>query len=201
MRYPGLDLVVVDNPGIGNHASIGAAISAAQQAPGASVWVPASYTGTDAVPANPGVSVFDLRGASGTFTGALGVIAKADLTAQQANIAATTLYTVPANAGGMYRMSGYVALTQAATTSSTLPNINALWTDNDTSVAGQGGFTSVLTNNTVGINSAEGSVLAGVITFNAKAGTAIQYLTANYASVGATPMLYAIHIKLEYLGQ
>jgi len=37
-------------------------------------------------------------------------------------------------------------------------------------------------------------------TIQAQAGTAINYSTTGYTSVGATPMQYAIHIKLEYLG-
>jgi hypothetical protein len=205
MRYPGLDLVVVDNPGIGTHPSIGAAINAAQQPPGASVWIPASYTGGESVPANPGVPVFDFRGTSGTFTGSLSVIAKVDLTAQAANIAPTTLYTVPVNAGGMYRISGYVILTQAATTSSTLPNIAVNWTDVDVNAVILGAaLNGNPTNNVVGTTSNVGySAAAAAIpgTINAKGGTVIQWLTQSYASSGATPMLYAVHIKLEYLGQ
>lgn len=53
----------------GPHTTIAAAINAAKQSPGASVWIPAWYTGGDSVPATPGVATFDMRGTSGSFSG------------------------------------------------------------------------------------------------------------------------------------
>ena len=155
------------------------------------------------------VQLFTITGATQalTFTGvpALGrgvAVAKADAIAQAANIGTTPLYTVPANAGGTYRISGYAVVTQAATTSSTLPQIAITWTDNDTStVENSIGVTTSPTTNTVGTF---GSAIAGGTPngfISVKAGTVIQYATFSYASTGATPMQYAVHIKLEYLGQ
>jgi hypothetical protein len=129
--------------------------------------------------------------------------AKVDLTGQTANIGATTLYTVPASGVGMYRVSAYVVETTAASVSSTLPNVQIVYTDNDTNtvvtmdatpIFGAAGIgqTGPLTANTVGTAS------AGVIVINAKAGTTIQYQTVNYASTAAG-MAYAIHLKLEVL--
>lgn len=53
----------------GPQTNIQAAINAAKTSPGAAVWIPAWYTGSDSVPATPGVPVFDMRGSAGTFTG------------------------------------------------------------------------------------------------------------------------------------
>lgn len=57
----------------GPQTNIAAAINAAKTAPGAAVWIPAWYTGTDAVPASPGVPVFDMRGTGSTSFAAGGV--------------------------------------------------------------------------------------------------------------------------------
>ena len=130
-----------------------------------------------------------------------GMVAKVDLAGQSANIGLTTMYVVPAASGGTYRLSCYPVVTQAATTSSTLPYCVAGWTDSDTAVANGLVITSgSATANTVGTTGLQ-TYGYGSITFQAKAGSNIQYQFGSYASVGATPMLYAAHVKLEYLGQ
>jgi hypothetical protein len=131
------------------------------------------------------------------------IVAKADLLAQQATVSPTTLYTVPANAGGMYRISAYSVVTQAATTSSALPGVLVTWTDNDTNFSEFFNLSNSNSTNTVGAisTSPNGGFPSSPSTINVKPGTVIQYSTSTYASVGATPMLYAVHIKLEYLGQ
>ncbi len=121
--------------------------------------------------------------------------AQANLSAQAANVAATTIYAVPAGGAGMYRISCYASVTQAATTSSTLPNIGVLWTDNDSGVALSS--TTVTPTNTANTLGAFGT---GSIIIYAKASTNIQYQTSNYASSGATAMQYGAHIKVEFLG-
>jgi len=128
-----------------------------------------------------------------------GVVAKYDATAQAANIGATTLYAVPANGGGMYRIIANVVLTQAATTSSTLPNCACVYTDNDSGVSENIAFIPTSTANVVG-TVVLGTNVSGMLVVNAKANTNIQIGTNSYASSGATPMQYAVHIKLEYLG-
>jgi hypothetical protein len=127
--------------------------------------------------------------------------ATVDLTGQTANIGATTLYAVPSTGAGMYRVSAYVVLTTAASVSSTLPNVQIVFTDNQTNtsitmnatpilgVAGIG-QTGALTANTVG------TAVSGVIVVNAKASTNIQYSLVNYAS-SLAGMAYAVHLKLE----
>lgn len=112
-----------------------------------------------------------------------------------ANIAPTTMYAVPADRGGLYRVSAYGVVTQAATTSSTLPNIGVLWTDNDANVA-------LSANNVTPTNpaNAPGAFGNGDAVISARGGTNIQFQTSNYASSGATAMQYAVHLRLEYLG-
>jgi hypothetical protein len=130
----------------------------------------------------------------GTWATPSGVsVIAVNLTGQAANIGATTLTTPGAN--GFYRISCYIVLTQVATTSSTLPVCQGSWTDADS---------SVVENVTFGVNTSAntlGLLISGTPDKNpfffAKSGTAITYLTAGYASSGATPMQYAIHIRLE----
>jgi hypothetical protein len=130
------------------------------------------------------------------------IVAKADATAQSANIATTTLYTVPANGAGMYRVSCYVVVTRAATTSSTMPACTVGWVDADTAVFANPYVSTTSTANAVGPSSAwQAGGGTGLMIINVAANTNIQYTTSSYASSGATPMLYAVHIKLEYLGQ
>lgn len=127
--------------------------------------------------------------------------AQIDTTGLTANAGATTLYAVPSNAQGMYRISAYVTLTTAASVSSTLPNVQIVYTDPDSSatitmdatpVLGVAGIgqTGALTGNTVGLTS------VGVIVVNAKLSTTIQYKTVNYASTAAG-MAYSIHLRIE----
>jgi hypothetical protein len=128
-----------------------------------------------------------------------------NLTAQTGNINPTTLYAVPIGAGGMYRVSCYIVTTQAATVSSTLPSCVITWTDADTSVSPSFPITATSTQNIVGVVGPNVINNGGVITsspfpINVKGGTNIQYNTSNYASSGATPMQFAIHIRLENLG-
>ena len=136
--------------------------------------------------------VATLNGA-GKIPPAQTVYASSDVVTQAANIGATTIYAVPS--AGLYRVNAYAVVTQAATTSSTLPNVGILWTDNDTSVA----LSSVNVTPTNTAN-APGAFGNADIVISAKSGTNIQYQTSNYASSGATPMQYAVHLRVEYLG-
>jgi hypothetical protein len=130
------------------------------------------------------------------------VVAKADATAQASNTSPVTIYAVPSTGAGSYRACGYVVVTQAATTSSTMPAINLQWTDLDTLNAGtnvQIGTTS--TGNTVGTTNSPhvgGAIQCTLL--QVAANSNIQWNMSGYASSGVTPMQYAIHIKLEYLG-
>jgi hypothetical protein len=113
-------------------------------------------------------------------------------TAQAANVNSPTFYAVPTS--GLYRVSAYVVLTQAATTSSTLPGVSVSYTEAITGavvqdiVFGTGGTT-----NTVGLHQGGSAVI------QAQQGSHIGYITTGYASSGATPMQYAVGIKVEPL--
>lgn len=119
-------------------------------------------------------------------------VATVDLTAQAANIAATTAYT-PASSG-LVRIVAYIVVTQAATTSSTLPSVVITWTDRDN---------STLQTFTLTAASPSGNTLTtygqAVLVTSALAASNVQYATSSYASSGATPMQYAIHLKVEQL--
>lgn len=91
----------------------------------------------------------------------------------------------------MYRVSCYVIVTTAATTSSTLPSCNLIWTDNDNSNNQSANVTATHTGNTVTTYS-QGATIISV-----KASTSVTWSTAGYATSGATSMLYAVHIKIE----
>jgi hypothetical protein len=126
------------------------------------------------------------------------IVAKADAVAQAANIGTTTLYPVPVSGAGMYRFTNTINVTQAATTSSTLPAVQLRWTDGDASVAQVQNQQVTNSANTLGAIGISPASFTSV--FYAAASTNIQYDTTGYASVGATVMQYAVHVKLEYLG-
>lgn len=128
-------------------------------------------------------------------------LATINTTGLTANVGATTLYAVPASGEGMYRVSAYVVETVAGSVSSTLPNVQVVYTDKDsntsvtldvTPILGIAGIgqTGALTANTVG------TVASGVVVIYVKLSTTIQYLTTNYASTLAG-MTYALRIRLE----
>ena len=113
-----------------------------------------------------------------------------DLTAQAANISNTTIITPSAN--GFYSAACWVVETQAATTSSTLPQCTVSFTDADTSVVIGIPLNNTNVGNTIG---SVGLPLQPGF-FYAKSGQAIQYRTAGYVSSGGTPMQYALHFRL-----
>jgi len=128
--------------------------------------------------------------------------ATVDLTTQSAAIAATTIYTPTAS--GLFRLSIFLKVTQAATTSSTLggaAGVVITYTDATDSVAQS--VTALLgkQDGTSGISNAGNTtttVLQGSMILNAKTGVAIQH-AVGYTSSGATVMQYEVHYKLEAL--
>jgi hypothetical protein len=119
--------------------------------------------------------------------------AAVNLTAQAANVTSSPILTPSAN--GFYRASCYVVLTQVATATSTLPVCSISWTDADSGVAENMTFGVSNSANTLGaiINSTPS---ANAFLF-VKSGVAISYSTAGYASSGATPMQYSVHLRVE----
>jgi hypothetical protein len=120
---------------------------------------------------------------------AASIKASVNLTAQTANVGATTLLAV--SASGAYRVSAYSIVTTVDGASSTLPKTTITWTDPNNST-GQT-FDITPTN--------AGNVLTtfqqGTMVFNAKTGTNIQYATSGYASGTPATMQYALSLRLE----
>lgn len=114
-----------------------------------------------------------------------------DLTAQTANITPTTLYAVPASFSGLYRVTVFIIVTQAATTSSTLPAVSVVFTDNDNNTSQTLAVTAVNTGNVLT------TFEQGDAVINVKDSTTIQYKTTGTTTVGATPLNYAVHIRIE----
>lgn len=112
-----------------------------------------------------------------------------DLTAQAANISTTTIFTPTAS--GLYRISAYMIVTQAATTSCVLPSLTIGWTDKDNATAQTDVLIASSTTNTLN-NYQQASLI-----ISAAASDVITYATGSYASVGTTPMQYALHIRIE----
>lgn len=109
------------------------------------------------------------------------------LTAQQASIA-TTPIPMPQIGAGLYRISVYARVTQAATVSSSL-DATIGWTDGTVSCTHT---LAAVTGNTTA------TVLLGSVVVRSDQATALTYATT-YASVGATPMQYRIDVMVEGL--
>lgn len=128
--------------------------------------------------------------------------ATVDLTAQTAAKAATTIYTPAAT--GMFRISVYLQVTTAATTSSVLGGTTGVvltYNDGDGNVAQSDTMALMTAAGAIALNSATNTTatnLNGTTVIYARTGVAIQY-AIDYTSVGVTPMAYAAHLKVEAL--
>ncbi len=121
-----------------------------------------------------------------------------------ANIGATTLYAVPAAGAGLYRLSYYVIVNRVATTSSTLPDLQLTWTDQDNSAVQTFGPVDLPAGTGAGQSGANTltTMYQGSVVISAKASTNILYqtgVTTAYASSGATTMQYSVRLKVEAL--
>lgn len=121
-------------------------------------------------------------------------VGSTNLVNQSAAVAATTVYAVPAHMSGMYRISVVAKVTTAATTSSNLGAITVNYTDNVDGVAVSGLSAAALS-----AGNTTGTQINGSVIVNAKGGTNIQWAIA-YTSVGATSMVYAAEVRVDYLG-
>ncbi len=124
--------------------------------------------------------------------------AQVDLTAQSAAKAATILLTPAVT--GLYRISAYLKVTTAASTSSTLGALTITYTDGTDSVAQSlvcalstqlGASASTVTTNTTAAK------LCGDVVIYAKAGVPIQYAIA-YTSSGSA-MQYEAHLSIDVI--
>jgi hypothetical protein len=105
-------------------------------------------------------------------------------TAQSAALAATPLTSAPVT--GLYRVSWYLRITQAATTSSAV-QVTVRWTDGGVAQSSSG---SNVTGNTT-TSRDHGDLLV-----QADAGTSITIETT-YSSTGATAMQFALRARVE----
>lgn len=193
-----------NNTGLGYQANVNAGSYSNSTAIGANSTVTASNqivfgnTSVTAIKLNGKVIQYDTQLA--TVSNGIPVeYATVDLTAQSAAIAATTIYAVPASGVGMYRISFYLKVTTAASTSSKLGGVTITFTDPTDSVS-QSVVAQLADNtgmaSTSDVGNTTTSVLQGSMIITAKASTNIQYAVA-YASVGGTAMVYKISMKLE----
>lgn len=114
-----------------------------------------------------------------------------DLTAQAADIVATTLYAVPTGFQGMYRVMAWIIVTQAATVSSTLPSVQIVFHDEDNNIS------QTLTLTPTNTGNAQTTFQSGESVIFVKDGANIQYQTSGYVTSGATPMNFALHLRIE----
>lgn len=112
------------------------------------------------------------------------VLAHVTATAQAAAITTTDATAVPAT--GVYRVSYRARISQAASSSSSL-TVTLGWTDTGVACSSAG---AAMTANTTS------TVQSGSLLVSATVGSSITYATA-YASVGATPMQYALDVVVE----
>ena len=135
----------------------------------------------------------------GTVTVAdLAFLSRSRLTNQQANVPLTTLTTPPAD--GDYLFFAVIRVIQAATTSSTLPQVQISFTDPDSGLTQNIFITAQNTANILGgiggIQTASQAFGCGAM-FRCKSGVLVQYSTVGYASVGATPMAYDVDVMAQ----
>lgn len=147
--------------------------------------------------------VTSYNGITTVADGVSSILGTSDLTGQTAVVGATTLYTPTAT--GFYRITAYLQITTAATTSSILAGaggVTVTYNDGDGNVAQTNTMQFTNQNGVAAISSAANSTttnLKGVMVVYARTGVAISF-SIGYNSVGATPMAYASHFKCESLG-
>ena len=136
-------------------------------------------------------------GSSCTVTNAVGGSVKA--TAQTANSAALTVYSVPAGGAGLYNISCYTQLTTAAT-SSTLPKCYGYWTIGG--VAKSATLQQSQTTNTVGDNGVSGgSGATSMLQVYVDASTNITCATSGYVSSPGATMAYSVFCSAYLVAQ
>src|SRR5271157_611557 len=102
-------------------------------------------------------------------------VSSIDLLAQGANISATDLVAAGAVVAGLYRVTVFIIVTRAATSSSTMPKVTITWTDKDNSTPQTFDVTASNAGNLL-TTFAQGSLI-----LDAKTAVAVQYATASFA--------------------
>lgn len=116
------------------------------------------------------------------------LVSSVNLTGQVANIATTTMYTVPNTvpSGTMYTVQGYLAGVGAGT----MPGLTVQFTENDLNTV-----QNVLSFIPAGV-APPSSCSFGLDAFCPKSGTNITYSTFGYVA----PMTYSVRLRLEIVG-
>jgi hypothetical protein len=119
-----------------------------------------------------------------------------------AAIGTTTLFT-SVGVKALYRISAHARVTQAATNSATLGPITVSWTDAQSGAQSQVmGCFNYATGAALADGTLSGNVttdkLSSVLIMDPAASTAVTF-TVGYASSGATPMQYSVHITAELI--
>lgn len=120
-----------------------------------------------------------------TTLGDPGSLAPVSLTTQGAIITATNL--VASATAGLYRVTYYAVITQAATTSSSL-NVQIGWNDG---TQAQTATSATNSTNTLG------AFIATQVPLRSAAAQAITYATPGYLTSGATPMQYSFFATVD----
>lgn len=109
------------------------------------------------------------------------------LAGQAADLGATNLVAA-APASALYRIMAWIAVTQAATTSSTLPSIV---------IGFNNGVAQTLALTATNNGNTTTTIAQAVAVIRAASASAITYSTTGYASSGATPMQYEAWVTAE----
>lgn len=144
-----------------------------------------------------------LSGASSNIQNQLNnliTLASVDLATQSAAIGTTTLYAPPS--AGMYRITVYLQVTRAATTSSILGGAGGVviaYKDGDGNVTQTDTVALMTAAGTIAISAAGNTTttnLSGSLEVYANSGANITY-AIGYTSVGVTSMQFAAHLRVE----
>jgi len=117
-------------------------------------------------------------------------------TAQAADVSISNIFS-PLFITGLFRISFYQYVTQAASSTSTLPDLLIQWVDGNSGVTQSQTFVSGSPSANTTTTGFSGSQIIW-----AQTGSAVKYqtgATTAYASSGVTPMQYSTHIKIEAL--
>lgn len=117
------------------------------------------------------------------------IVGGASATAQSADLNTANFYTAPVD--GLYRVSGFLVVSRAATTSSQLPGCTVAYTEPITGEAITSTVTASANTNTVGLHT------SGTAVVQMRANTGLTLTTSDYQSVGATSMQYAVRLTVE----
>ena len=118
-----------------------------------------------------------------------------DFLNQAAALSAQTVYTVPSNRAGFFRVAWLAKVTQAASSSSVLGGGSAFQVTYQDGIDG-----TTLTTPSTAFSGNAGNVLttqgSGQVMCYASAGSVVQ-VNFGYTSSGATPMQYVLHVRIE----